>query len=318
MRRVICLLAIGFVAGAVNVAHASPDPVTAPRAEVQQSQRPVGVRASTDQTVNVQKGMRIDMTGMSGCNGFVTVRTWDRDAVRVRATHSSRTSIQITPRDQVLVIRTDSRGPVNIDYELTVPEWIGFTAGSPFCSVDIDGLNGNVVVETVEGDIELKNVGGASTAKSIEGGVTVEGNRGRLQVSTIEGDIAIIKSAGEIVAESTEGNVVLKGIQASAVEVSTVEGNVTFEGTLVASGRYLFTSHEGDILLAIPENSNVTIAARTFSGGKLDSSIPLKNQTTAARGRRATYTLGNGSAQVDMETFEGSISVRRPGEAGPK
>jgi hypothetical protein len=307
MSRAVCVFIAGLVAGVVTVS-ASGDPSS------QGEQRPIGVRASTDQTVNVQKGMRIDMNGMNGCNGLVTVRTWDRDAVRVRASHSSRASVQITPRDQVLVIRTDARGPVTVDYELTVPEWIGFTAGSPFCSVDLDGLNGNIVIETVEGDVELKNIGGATTAKSIEGGISVTGNRGRLQIYTIEGDINVAKAGGEIVAESTEGGITLKGISASAVEVQTIEGDVFFDGILAASGRYMFTSHEGDVQLVIPENSNATIAARTFSGGKLESSLPLKAQSAAGRGRRTTYTLGSGSAQVEIETFEGSIAIRKPGE----
>jgi hypothetical protein len=77
----------------------------------------------------------------------------------------------------------------------------------------------------------------------------------------------------------------------------------------------MFTSHEGDVQLVIPENSNATIAARTFSGGKLESSLPLKAQSAAGRGRRTTYTLGSGSAQVELETFEGSIVIRKPGEA---
>jgi hypothetical protein len=34
---------------------------------------------------------------------------------------------------------------------------------------------------------------------------------------------------------------------------------------------------------------------------------------TVRRGRRASFTLGTGSADVDLDSFGGEITVRRPG-----
>lgn len=311
MRLVLSLITAGLVVAATASASASDTALDSP--DLAQT-RQIGTRTSTDQTVTVQKGMRIDMTGTSGCNGFVTVRTWDRDAVRVRASHNSRTSVRITPRDQVLLVRTDATGPVSVDYELTVPHWIGFSAGSPWCSLDIDGLTGPVVAESVEGDIDLKNVSGTVSANSVEGAIRVDGGKGRLELRAVEGDVVVANAGGEIVAESIEGAITLKNVQATAVELSSVEGTINFLGSFAASGRYLFTTHEGDIRLVIPENSNATLTTRTFSGGKIDSTIPLKAVSSTSRNRRAVYTIGNGSAQVELETFEGAIVVRKPGE----
>jgi DUF4097 and DUF4098 domain-containing protein YvlB len=114
-----------------------------------------------------------------------------------------------------------------------------------------------------------------------------------------------------------DGEITLTEIQASAVEISTVDGDVLYSGALLATGRYLFTTHDGDITMAIPENTSATFSVRTSGDSRLDSTLPLKQGSSGRRGQRATYTLGGGAAQVDIEAFDGSVRIRRPGE-GPK
>ncbi len=175
-------------------------------------------------------------------------------------------------------------------------------------------MSGAVSVKTVEGDIVLTGLSGTVDAESVEGKITLEGGRGRVQLSTVEGDIAISKAGGEIVAESVDGEITLTETQASAVEISTVDGDVLYSGALLATGRYLFTTHDGDVTMAIPENTSATFSVRTFGDSRVESTLPLKQGTAGRRGQRATYTLGGGAAQVDIEAFDGSVRIRRPGE----
>ena len=53
----------------------------------------------TDQTVNVAKGTKLDVTNFAG---DVIVKVWDKDAVRVEATHSDRETVDIKQGEQVL------------------------------------------------------------------------------------------------------------------------------------------------------------------------------------------------------------------------
>jgi hypothetical protein len=278
------------------------------------AQRPsIGSRAETDQTVPVQKGARVDV---DDCLGEVLVRTWERDAVRVRARHTSRTRVRIDTVGQVLRLDTDAdRGVGVADFELTVPPWINLRIVGRTCVVDVENVSGTISAETVEGDVTLRGVSGTVDVKSVEGEVALEGGRGRVQLSTVEGAIRIAKSAGEIVAESVEGDITLSDSQAVAVELSTVEGDISYTGSLLASGRYLFTTHEGDVLLVIPENTSATVGVRSFENVRIDSTLPFKpGNASGRRGQRAVYSLGGGAAQVEIETFEGAVRVRRPGE----
>ena len=278
----------------------------------QSAERVVGARTQSDQTVQVPKGTRVEV---DDCSGDTIVRTWDRDAVRVQARHTSRTRVRANLVGNQLRIDIDAdRGPGSADLELSVPAWINLRIDGNNCFVEVAGVSGAVSVKTVEGDIVLTGLSGTVDAESVEGKITLEGGRGRVQLSTVEGDIAISKAGGEIVAESVDGEITLTETQASAVEISTVDGDVLYSGALLATGRYLFTTHDGDVTMAIPENTSATFSVRTFGDSRVESTLPLKQGTAGRRGQRATYTLGGGAAQVDIEAFDGSVRIRRPGE----
>ena len=197
-----------------------------------------------------------------------------------------------------------------------MPAWINVRIDGNECFADVAGVGGAVSVKTVEGDIVLSGLTGTVSAESVDGRITLEGGRGRVQLSTVEGLIAVSKAAGEIIADSVDGDITLTDVQASAVEISTVDGNVSYSGALLASGRYLFTTHDGDVTLAIPENTSATFSVRTFGDGGVASTLPLKQGSTGRRGQRSTYTMGGGAAQVDIEAFDGEVRIRRIGEAG--
>ena len=276
--------------------------------------RPIASRGQTDQTVNVQKGMRVELRE---CAGEVVVKTWERDAVRVRAQHSGRTKIDVTPRDQVLHIQQDGRS--GVDFELTVPAWINLTLEGTECFMDVEGVAGNFNGTTVEGDVVLRGLGGTAVIESIEGNVTIDGGRGRIEVETTEGDITVSKSTGELLLRSIEGDIRVTDVSASALEIGTVDGDIFFGSALQPSGRYRFETHDGEIWLALPENTSATFTIRRFDGSdRLDLTLPVKQVSETQRGRRLTYTLGGGSAQVEIESFEGGIHLRKPGELPKK
>ena len=97
------------------------------------------------------------------------------------------------------------------------------------------------------------------------------------------------------------------------VEASTINGDIEFEGTAADRGRYTFNTHNGDITIAVPESSNVSFSVRTYQGRfspALNVSGPPRSEVR--QGRRTTYTLGTGSAEMEVETFGGSIRLLSP------
>jgi len=268
----------------------------------------------TDQTVPAARGTRLVIENKAG---EIVVRAWEKDAVRVQARHTSRAKINV--RADASAIRVDAvsdKGPTgSIDYDINAPAWMPVKIEGQYDYVSVEGIQGEISVETVRGDIVLKNVSSA-IAKTIEGAIEVDGGRGKLTLSSVNEEIKVAGATGEVVADTTNGEITLTRMEAVAVEVATVNGDVVYEGRFADRGHYSFTNHSGDIELVVPENSNVTFTVRAYSG-EFTTALPLKgpDASQVRRGRRVSYTLGSGSAQVDVESFGGDIKLRRPGAA---
>jgi DUF4097 and DUF4098 domain-containing protein YvlB len=180
----------------------------------------------------------------------------------------------------------------------------------------VEGAQGEVAIETVRGDVVLKGGAGAISVQTIQGEIVVEGGRGKINLSSVNEGIKVTGAAGEITAETTNGSISLARIESTSVSVATVNGDLVYDGTLADNGRYRFNTHNGDITVTVPETANATFSVRTYNGD-FAASFPVKGPEASElrRGRRATYTLGNGSADVQLESFGGAIRLRRPGPA---
>ena len=132
-------------------------------------------------------------------------------------------------------------------------------------------------------------------------------------VNNIQGIVAR-NVDGNITAETVNGSIVMDEVQSSDVEAVTVNGRVTYAGTIRDRGRYRFGSHSGGIEVTIPERANATIAAVTYQG-TFSSRFGLPRVADADSSgprRRANFAFGNGSARVEMESFQGNIVLTRP------
>lgn len=268
----------------------------------------------TDQTIPVTRGARLTIDNFAG---EVLIRTEARDTLRVTARHSSRNKVDIQTTSAGVVIKSHgSSGPASIDYEITAPGWMPIKVSGTYNFVSVEGAQSEVSVETVRGDIVVKGGTGFVTARSIEGEVIVEGARGRVNVSSVNEGIRITGASGDITAETTNGDISLTGIESQSVDVTTVNGDIVYEGTIAANGRYRFATHNGDVTLGVPEAASATFTVRTYNGD-FSNTLGLKALGEQRRGQRSTYILGAGAAEVELESFGGDVRVRRAGTLPP-
>ena len=266
----------------------------------------------TDQTVTVQRGARLTIDNFAG---DVVVHVWDKDTLHVVARHQGRTKIRIrqTPAGIALSASADMGPAGSVDYEITAPSWMPVKIDGTYCFITIDGSQAEIAADSVRGDITIKGGTGFVTAKSVEGSVVVEGARGKLTASSVEEKVEITGVSGDITADAVNGDVRLRQISSSSVDVSTVNGSISYQGAISDSGHYSFTSHDGDILLDIPERTNATVSVRTYSG---DFHSPFQalqppSRSEMERGKRVTMTMGTGRADVAVESFGGEITIGR-------
>jgi DUF4097 and DUF4098 domain-containing protein YvlB len=271
----------------------------------------------TDQTLNVAKGTKLDVNNFAG---DVSIKVWDKDAVRVEATHSDREIVDIKQGDQVLTVRSRStRGgpPRSLDYTISVPKWMAISVTGTYADVTMDGVGGDVTVDTTRGDIKVVGGSGFVSLKSVQGEIVLEKAKGRVEVRAVNEGIRLADISADLSAESTNGSIILDRIDSANVDLYALNGNISYDGAIKDKGLYRLTTHNGMIAMPVPEKANATVMLRTYTGG-IRSTFPLPGDQEQRRNKRMTLTLGNGSAHVELESFGGTISLRRPGEARPE
>jgi DUF4097 and DUF4098 domain-containing protein YvlB len=213
-------------------------------------------------------------------------------------------------------MRNQNRRNVNVSvtYTIAAPAGARVTARSVSGSVAARDLQGELVLETVSGGVTIINGKRVVSAKSISGNVEVTGadTDGGIVASSVSGTVAVRKAkARSLSLETVSGNVVLEEVAAERAELKTVSGNATFSGPLAAGGRYVLTSHSGNVRVTLNGDTGFELEASSFSGS-VRSDFPLTG-SNGNRGRRQTVrgVFGNGSAVLDLTTFSGSIIVAK-------
>jgi DUF4097 and DUF4098 domain-containing protein YvlB len=269
----------------------------------------------TDQTVPVAKGTKLDINNFAG---DVIIKVWDKDAVRVEVNNSDRETVDIKQVEQSLRIRSRStRGgpPRSLDYTISVPSWMAISVAGTYADVNMDGVGGDVSVETTHGDVKVRGGSGFVSLKSVQGEITLEKAKGRVEVRAVNESIHLADISGDLSAESTNGSIILDRIDSGNVDLYTVNGNISYDGAVKEKGLYRLTTHNGLIAMPIADKANASLTVRTYNGS-FRSTFPIGDPDK--RNKRFTVTLGNGSAHVELESFGGTIALRRPTDPRPE
>lgn len=268
------------------------------------------IRPDTDRTIPVEPGTRLAMDHYAG---DIIIRAWDRNEVRIVAEHSDRERVDVSTTQSVLRVRTRGSSGIarSVDVTVTVPKWMPVAVEGNYGDVTVEGTQADVSVQTVRGDVNVHGGGGIISLRSVEGDVVLEAAKARVTVNGINRGVRVADVEGEITAETVNGDIDLVRVRSAAVDAASINGSVLYDGTVVDGGRYRLSTHNGAINMAIAETANATIDVRTYGGG-FRTNLAAKPTETRA-GRRYELTLGKGSAQVDLESFQGSVRVLKPG-----
>ena len=211
-----------------------------------------------------------------------------------------------------------------VDYVINVPAGVTVAIKSISGNVVVTAVRGEVRAETVSGDVDVSATPNVAVAKTISGNVIARdiGSDNLLALSTISGTvIASGLKVRALEASTVSGNVRISGVQIERVEASCVSGNIDFESPLSKGGRYEFTSHSGDVRIAIVGTTGFELDADTFSGSvRSDLAITLRTlgrqDRAAGRGRgtsnraiRGSY--GDGSAILHVRSHSGSVVISK-------
>jgi len=274
----------------------------------------------TDTIVEAGGASRLSLENF---RGEVVVRTWDRDAVQIRADHSSSRHIDIDRRGSAIDVEVAAdRGmgiAGSVDFQLTVPRGMDLSIDGMALEVDIQGTEGEVDVNTIHGNITLVGGRGSISLESVNGEVLVEGAEGDMDITGVSGNVTVRNSSGDIYVDGVGGSVTLQGVTSRDVEAGTVGGSLRFEGAIMDGGAYTFGTHGGQIWLYLPERMNARLEAVTLAGDiEVDypgaPSEPTRTEgVPGLREKEVRFETGSGSARIEVESFGGTIHILRSG-----
>ena len=117
------------------------------------------------------------------------------------------------------------------------------------------------------------------------------------------------RSTAAIATTAVDGSVTLTGITSDNVSVNTVDGDVSYDGTIQDGGRYVLSTHDGNLNVFIPGGASARISIDTFSGD-LDTDFPVELEGDFGK-KRISFTVGTGKALVELSAFDGTISLKK-------
>ncbi|HEU4830176.1 MAG TPA: DUF4097 family beta strand repeat-containing protein [Gemmatimonadales bacterium] len=259
-----------------------------------------------DTTIAVERGDRLEVETH---RGSITVRAWNRNSVQVRGS-GGRFTVDYD-RGRVDVEADWEHGDQgNLRFEVSAPAWMVLELSGVNTDITVVGIEAAISAENVSGTISVEGGDGIVELETVEGRVDVSGARGQIYITSVNEAVTVRNVSGTVHAETVNGAITLTGIESSDVEAETVNGAITFAGPIRDSGRYGFATHNGGVTVTVQEGANVAVSVSTFQS-EFGADFPI-----SFRGSREgdfSFTIGSGSARLDIESFQGPIRLVRPG-----
>jgi hypothetical protein len=98
-------------------------------------------------------------------------------------------------------------------------------------------------------------------------------------------------------------------IESANVDASTVDGSIEYDGTIRTAG-YRLTTHDGSVTVSVPGGPT------SRSGRHVQRQLRLVLPPHSEKQDEAPLHLylGSGSARLELESFDGSVNLCRPGQ----
>lgn len=261
---------------------------------------------ASDTVLTVNRGDRLVVEGISG---VIAIDGWDRDELEVRS-RTGNTPLAVRRTGATLQVEQEgSRRRRSVDAQIRVPPWVDLEIGGSTLDLTVTRVDGAVRVTTVSGDVQIRDVGGAVDVRSIRGDVIVSDARGAVRASSQADDVTLRRVAGSVEAHSGDGDIVLDQIESAAIRAEAQDGDIVFSGAIANGGEYHFYLHDGDVLLQLPTDVSARVHVSTFDG-EFTSDFPVRVESFSA-GRQFDFVLGEGSALIEIEVFDGEIRLAR-------
>ncbi|RUO76896.1 hypothetical protein CWI84_11095 [Idiomarina tyrosinivorans] len=223
---------------------------------------------------------------------------------------------------------SDKRGS---NLTLTIPASASISVQGVSMDTEINDIKGGTSIELVSGDVRasqlakqvsLSTVSGDIHSVDMRGDVRLESVSGNIEdtgssgdsgeYSVVSGDLNISSQMQDVILQSVSGDIRASLGSVKKLELSTVSGDTSAEFTLLDGGDIEASSVSGEMTLNFVGEVNAAFDINANAGGDIQNMLSSDEPREAKYGPASSleFSVGNGSASVDINTVSGDIRVR--------
>jgi len=179
-------------------------------------------------------------------------------------------------------------------------------------SISVEGIDGLVQAETVNGSIVIAAGSKEVSAESVNGAVDVSCPCQRVEASSVNGAVTVRGAGGVVEASTVNGRLIVEGASFERVQLETVNGGLRFAGELGSGATVDIESVGGSVELAFPAGVAADFNLSTFSGA-IENEFGQEPRRTSryTSEKELVFSTGKGGATVAVNTLSGSIRLRK-------
>jgi DUF4097 and DUF4098 domain-containing protein YvlB len=285
--------------------------------------------ANAGTPINQTRALAADgRVNISNVSGSITVRTWDKPQVQVTGTLGEGVEkLRIDGDEQSL--RIEVKYPENnggwfgmgkhvhaepTTLEVRVPRRASLDVDAVSADVDVDATFGrSLSIDSVSGDVRVTgSAPGEATFDNVSGDLDAHIDTAKVHAETVSGDLTVHGAlTGEVNVESVSGQLTVASARLHRLEVSTVSGDASLHVGLDANAKVSADTVSGTLSLALPAGTGARLHAETFSGD-IHSPVGHVDDEDHGPGSSLDARMGDGSADVHLESFSGDIRITSP------
>jgi DUF4097 and DUF4098 domain-containing protein YvlB len=249
--------------------------------------------------------------------GAVKVTGWERAEVAVKGTlgrgverldfegSGGTTSVRV-------VVPRHAHNVEGAAIEVWVPAGSRVEVNTVSARIDIGGVEGALRAESVSGEVRVTGASTDIEVETVSGSIDVDSAKERMRAKSVSGNVEIRDARGEIEVGAVSGNVRVFGGKLRSGEVETTSGRIRLEAGLSPQAAIEIGTVTGGVEIGLPAAVSAEFEVTTFSGDIENDFGPRARRTSQyGPGKELSFSTGGGSARVRVNSFSGSVWLRK-------
>lgn len=244
-------------------------------------------------------------------DGSVEVRGWDRPEVVIEIEKRAEDKEAI---DKITVLAEQTGNKIQVDVRHSGSStFVGmgsFTSPSARLIVNAP-RKVNLVVRTGDGSVVVERLDGKLDLRSADGRIRATETAGDLLAESGDGSLALEDVEGRVEARTNDGTIRISGVP-GAVRARSGDGSIVLRirrGAVMTEDWMVATS-DGSISAELPDDFNALIEAEPGSDSRARSDLELADAVGGTREQRSLRgRLGTGGKTFLLRTGDGSIRL---------